>query len=283
MKRKDIEETINLLKGRCKVVGGKCFTHGKTGCKTACLKFKKLSLKGKCITALLVIAMCTGVSYAATADSRAERRAEEARLAEIVAYNRDKADADAKKAELNEKIKKAELVISEIAKKGEFIAASTEFTSKVELTKNHDGSWIGKKWSGNVLKLEIEYLADYKIALDRVSMQQVNGVIYIDIDNRDFELVVNQEEILSRDASKEDKGWFPAKFDDKETIALITADKERIEKELKTKTEFLSEAESSLKEFLSELGQSWGVEIKFVEKGGNNNVKKESTNEVNGK
>ena len=233
------------------------------------LSFNRLKFM---ITFALVAFIATSLAvYAAGADERKAEKLLIIQRKEELQHAADKSAAHIDELMVKQKmLDNSERAKDAIIAQGEFSPLKVETTRTPEISSEHS-SGIGKWWSKNTLRMSISYEIRYMIKLENLTPIVTESGLYVELNNDDFYVVTSFAEGESPTVltvSDDEQGIVPYKFSDKETAALISASNNAVAQEYATNQTLLAEALSQTKAMLTELAESFGSKINFVEKSG---------------
>lgn len=207
-----------------------------------------------------------GAVWAISSDKRTERKETQVAIQKEIAYNKDKNIAVIDEAEIARRaIQNAEKAKELIELKGEFATLTVTTERKPELSSDHTSKW-GKIWGGNVLRVSIPYTIKYMVALDKItSFVGEDGVLYIVIDEKDFNVLVSAQDYVKLTPEEDETGWFPKEFSDRETLALLNSNLNSVAEEYSNNEEKIAEAVRSAKDIMQTIADTMNTTIKFVE------------------
>lgn len=207
-----------------------------------------------------------GAVWAMGADERAEKKAAEIAIQKEIAYEQDKSMAAINEAEVAKRaIQNAEKAQELIELKGEFATLTVTTERTPELASDHT-SKMGKKWSGNVLRISVPYTIKYMVDLDSMtSFVGEDGILYMVVDEKDFNVIVSAGEYVKLTPEDGETGWFPREFSDRETLALLNSNLKSVAEEYSNDATKIAEAVNNAKEIVQTIADTMDANVKFVE------------------
>lgn len=220
-----------------------------------------------CITACSLAAIVIGGTvWAMGSDERAAKKAEQLAVQQQISLEKDKQLAVIDAESIRERaIQNAQKAKELITLKGEFatLTVDTERTTEIETECE---SKIGKILSNNVLRVNIPYTIKYMVGLDKItSFVDDNGVLCLIFNPDDFGVVVSTGQYTKVTPNDDEIGWFPKKFSERETLALINSDLKTVAEEYSSDEEKIKMAVDNAKEIVTSITNTLDVTVKFIE------------------